>query len=100
MSGEVRGAIPDLDALVAAVLRGATHRESLLHGEAHWRCVAWTGARLARDTPAAAASVVFLFGLIHDSKRHDDGHDPQHGYRAAAFARALNGKFSTSARRG
>src|SRR5687768_3345565 len=85
-------AIPDLDALVVAVRRGATHHASLIHGESHWKSVAWTGAELARATPPADAIVIFLFALIHDAKRIDDGHDPLHGHRAAALALELHGR--------
>ena len=90
---DARDTILDLDALVAAVTRGATHRDSPIHGEAHWRCVAWTGAQLVRATPDADRDVIFLFGLIHDAKRLNDGHDPLHGHRAAAFALELHGRF-------
>jgi uncharacterized protein len=33
---------------------------------------------------------VRLFAVLHDSNRHSDGHDPEHGARAAAWARELN----------
>jgi uncharacterized protein len=33
--------------------------------------------------------VVFLFGLLHDCRREDDGKDPKHGPRAATFAATL-----------
>jgi uncharacterized protein len=35
--------------------------------------------------------VVELFAFLHDSCRQNDGHDPEHGARAADFARSLHG---------
>jgi hypothetical protein len=35
--------------------------------------------------------VVELFAFLHDSRRLSDGHDPDHGARAAEFARTLAG---------
>src|SRR5512134_2488166 len=61
-----------------------------IHGIAHWERVRENGLRLAGVT-GARPRVVELFALLHDSKRESDGHDPKHGARAAAFARALAG---------
>lgn len=66
----------------------ATALASKIHGARHWRDVARIGARLCRHV-AADADVVFLFALIHDSQRHSDGRDRDHGRRAAAFAQQL-----------
>jgi len=85
--------IPDAMRLIEAVLAGATHRESMLHGEGHWKCVTWTGLQLARQVPGTDANIIALFGLCHDAKRLDDGHDPDHGRRAAAFVGQLHGQF-------
>ena len=35
--------------------------------------------------------VVRLFAVFHDSRRVNDGHDPNHGRRGAAFAAKLRG---------
>lgn len=43
--------------------------------------------------PGADPVVVFLFGLIHDSQRLNDGWDPDHGPRAAEAAALLQGRF-------
>ena len=61
-----------------------------IHGEAHWRRVYENGIRLAEVTGADVA-VVGLFALLHDSCRLNDGHDPEHGARAAAFCRSIAG---------
>lgn len=56
-----------------------------IHGVAHWLRVRDNGLRLA---PATGADVVVveLFAFIHDIQRQNDGHDPQHGARAAEWA--------------
>ena len=81
--------LPTFSRLLDAVLDGATHRHSALHGEAHWRAVSFTALALAPDVPGADPLVGLLFGLIHDSQRLNDGGDPQHGPRAARFTHAL-----------
>jgi len=37
--------------------------------------------------------VVELFAFLHDSKRLNEYDDPEHGGRAASYAKELNGKF-------
>ena len=61
-----------------------------IHGVAHWARVLENGRKLSKKTDANL-TVVSLFALLHDSKRLNDGHDPDHGPRAAEFARQLNG---------
>jgi uncharacterized protein len=60
-----------------------------IHGAPHWARVRWNGLTIARAN-GARADVVELFAFLHDSRRHGDGWDPQHGARAADFALALN----------
>lgn len=59
-----------------------------IHGRAHWARVRANGLHLAELT-GANQQVVQLFAILHDSKRLNDGRDPQHGARAAEFARSL-----------
>ena len=61
-----------------------------IHGMRHWTRVRENGLLLA-DRTGADARVVELFAWIHDSKRRNDGHDPEHGPRAARFAKTLAG---------
>jgi uncharacterized protein len=75
--------------LVAAVLEQATNRTSLIHGPRHWVDIAVIGTRLALETPGADRKVVRRFALLHDSMRENDGHDPQHGPKAAQLAEQL-----------
>jgi uncharacterized protein len=61
-----------------------------IHGIAHWERVRENGLRLAQAT-GARPRVVELFAFLHDSRRESDGHDPEHGARAANLARTLAG---------
>jgi uncharacterized protein len=62
-----------------------------MHGVGHWARVMENGIRLAVET-GADIEVVRLFALLHDSRRVSDGADPEHGPRAAKFARKLQGR--------
>lgn len=63
-----------------------------IYGWPHWARVRDNGLRLA-DATGANRRVVELFALLHDSQRWDDGWDPDHGPRAAAFVRELAGEY-------
>ena len=76
-------------ALAALVQSRATNKGSTLHGPQHWRCVSLVGVRLSRLTPGADPLVAFLFGLFHDSRRVNDGDDPEHGRRGARLLRDM-----------
>ena len=71
-----------------------------LHGPWHWLKVAHNAERLADQTEGADRVVAQFFGLLHDCERITDGTDPQHGVRAAGFARALfeEGKLPINAK--
>ena len=75
--------------LLDRVLTEAWRGDSRLHGEAHWLAVATTGLDLAAET-GADPQIVFSFGLLHDTRRRNDSWDPEHGPRAAEFARELH----------
>jgi len=60
--------------------------ESDIHGIEHWHQVEYNGMMLAPRT-GADIDIVRLFAIFHDSKRFDDGHDPEHGERGAEFAK-------------
>lgn len=78
-----------LSALVDAVLLRAWRRESAWHGEVHWRCVTATGLALAAADQRVDRSLVFCFGLLHDTRRENEAVDPGHGPRAAELAGRL-----------
>ena len=65
-----------------------------IHGVAHWARVRQNGLYLCQSTKANVR-VVELFAFLHDSCRQNDGHDPEHGARAADFARSLQGSVFT-----
>ena len=60
------------------------------HGMDHWLRVLHNGREVAEAT-GANPKVVELFAVLHDSKRENEDHDPDHGRRAAEFARSLRG---------
>jgi uncharacterized protein len=63
-----------------------------IHGPGHWRRVERNGLLLSTRT-GADITVVRLFALFHDSRRENDGNDPEHGARGAAFAADLRGRL-------
>jgi uncharacterized protein len=79
-----------LEPLLTAVRARSTGIGSHIHGEVHWRTVGANGLWLAEPLDEADRFVIFLFALLHDSMRENDGHDPQHGPRAAGFAIELH----------
>ena len=62
-----------------------------IHGVSHWARVFDIGMRLAHMN-GASKRVVQLFSVFHDSGRHNEGIDPQHGPRGANLASKLRTK--------
>lgn len=60
------------------------------HGPWHWEKVEKNGLIIAKATPGCDALVVQLFSILHDCKRTNENHDPDHGKRAAVFAKKLH----------
>ena len=80
-----------VDRELVRIIRGQFALEwTGIHGAPHWSRVHENGLRLAELT-GAKANVIELFAFMHDSRRLNDGHDPEHGLRAAEFARSLAG---------
>ena len=65
---------------------------SPIHGLKHWTSVLENGRKLATKT-GANLKVVELFSVLHDARRQNENHDPEHGHKAAALARECNGKW-------
>jgi len=63
-----------------------------IHGASHWARVRDNGLRIAKLTDAHF-EVVELFAFLHDSKRLNDGVDPDHGRRAAESAKTFRGSL-------
>jgi uncharacterized protein len=59
-----------------------------IHGLPHWARVWHHGRALAASLDVNPA-VLTWFAFLHDSQRHNDGRDPEHGQRAADFAVGL-----------
>jgi len=59
-----------------------------IHGASHWERVRENGLRLAPLT-GARIHIVELFAFLHDLKRRNECHDPDHGPRAARFVKKL-----------
>ena len=62
-----------------------------LHGPDHWQRVERNALMLAAES-GADVLVVRLFAVLHDAKRINEVHDPEHGARAAAWAEQLRGE--------
>jgi uncharacterized protein len=60
-----------------------------IHGPDHWQRVERNALRIAAATNGADVLVVRLFAVLHDSKRLNESHDPEHGLRAAQWAQQL-----------
>ena len=63
-----------------------------IHGLDHWEQVEHNGLLLAKKT-GADPTIIKLFALFHDSRRIDDGYDPEHGPRAALFLDSCRGQY-------
>ncbi|MBV5348834.1 hypothetical protein JZU61_04160 [bacterium] len=79
---------PDIE-----TIKGYCHvisRPSDFHGVKHWQRVESNGIALAALTGANMV-VVRLFAYLHDCRRVNDFHDPNHGKRAAQLIEDLRG---------
>lgn len=79
---------PELMRVVRAQYRLDWHGH---HGVAHWARVRRHGLEIG-TLVGADLRVVELFAVLHDSRRHNEGRDPDHGQRAADYAHWLNGR--------
>ena len=61
-----------------------------LHGPSHWRNVEHYGTQLCRLN-GADETIVRLFAVFHDVERQNEGHDPEHGRRAADLVETIHG---------
>ena len=60
--------------------------QSRIHGIDHWDRVMENGFMVA-DSNGGDYKVIEYFAYLHDCCRHNEGHDPMHGPRAAYYAR-------------
>ncbi len=81
----------DFERLVRVVLEGYALDPRGLHGVAHWARVFENGCRLC-DEMKVSRDVITLFAVFHDSRRANEGHDPEHGSRGALLAEQFRGQ--------
>ena len=74
--------------LIQQITKGYSLPLGGIHGLPHWARVLVNARRLAVET-GADPTVIELFAVFHDARRRNEGHDPEHGSRAANLARSL-----------
>ena len=82
----------DRKGLLKAVLKQFKVDRQGVHGPGHWARVRYHALMIGRAT-GADLLVVELFAFLHDSKRLNEYKDPEHGSRAASYAKELNGIY-------
>lgn len=83
----IRDLADDLELLATDVARTSDD-----HGPRHWRDVARLGLALWAEGIEINHDdmvIVLLFAMLHDTQRHNEFEDPEHGDRAAAVASRL-----------
>ena len=88
----------DYEAIWKEVTEGFNSRGlSRIHGPDHWHNVEDVGLKIAHLLEAFGKyvdrDVVRLFAVLHDSRRVSDGNDPDHGRRAAEYAKEMRGRL-------
>ena len=63
-----------------------------VHGPSHWARVKHHGMVIG-ERVGADLEIVNLFAFLHDSQRENEYSDPDHGLRAAKYAKQLNHVF-------
>lgn len=81
----------DLNRLVGVILEEYALPVTGLHGLLHWGRVLENGVRLA-ELSGGNSEVVTLFAVFHDSRRLNEGFDPDHGRRGALLAKQFRGR--------
>ena len=81
-----------LKPLITRILQDQITDRHGIHGLSHWGRVHSNGMRIAEES-GANVRVVELFAFFHDSQRHNDGYDRDHGLRGAEYARSLRSEF-------
>jgi len=82
----------DRKGLLTAVLKQFKVDRHGVHGPSHWARVRYHALLIGRTT-GADLLVVELFAFLHDSRRLNEFIDPEHGSRAASYAKELNGTY-------
>jgi uncharacterized protein len=64
-------------------------KDSYIHGVPHWSRVFYYGHHLSEDSYKHKENIAY-FSIFHDSRRFNDGEDPEHGLRGADFFREFD----------
>lgn len=64
-------------------------KDSSIHGVYHWSRVFYYGNLLSNLNDLDKENIAF-FSVFHDSKRFNDGYDPEHGIRGAEFFKTFD----------
>jgi uncharacterized protein len=78
--------------LVKEILSQFKINQRGVHGPSHWARVKHHGLMIGEQV-GADLEVIKLFAFLHDSQRLSEYRDPEHRFRAAQYAKSLNGKF-------
>jgi uncharacterized protein len=81
----------DFSAIKAAAVSQFKLPSSSIHGLDHWERVSANGLKICETEPEADRVVVECFAYLHDCERQSDGHDPEHGPRAAVYCATIRG---------
>jgi len=75
-----------LESLVCQIKKDTNMWKSTIHGLQHWEDVEKNGFFLARDKKVNL-KIISYFSYLHDCCRENENDDPQHGPRAATYAK-------------
>ena len=78
--------------LLAQIKNNSDMWQSEIHGLAHWDRVMENAFMIAEDN-GADLKIVEYFAYLHDCCRENEWEDPQHGPRAACFAKGQRNLF-------
>lgn len=89
-----------ITSFVSEDIKSLLQRESMLfnsdyHGITHWQRVERNGLYLAQFTDADPV-VISHFAYLHDCQRENEWEDPEHGPRAADFAKVYRHLFDVT----
>ena len=73
-------------ALYSKIVEDTVMWQSSHHGTTHWMRVRDNAVYLA-EREGGEAQIAEYFSVLHDCMRENEGHDPEHGPRAAVYAR-------------
>ena len=69
------------------------HWKSVIHGLQHWQHVELFGVLMCRLSENADEDVIRWFAYLHDCKRTNDGHDQDHGKKAADYISEIRNTY-------